>query len=299
MNVNGTDISITNPEKLLWIDSRVTKLDYVHYLLKVSDYLLPYTKDRMLMYWLYPRGLNHSKVEKRSLPTGAPDWISSTFYKGKERILLNDQATLIWLANLQALELHVPFDQYTHQDFPTELVFDLDPSTDEFDLVLETALELKAVLDGMGLQSIPKTSGKTGLQVYVPIQPNFSFEETRMINQFVAEYMLEKLPDKITLDRVKKRRGKKLYFDYLQLWKGRTMAAPYSVRATKEASVSTPVTWQEVEEGFKPSDFTMEVILKRIKEKGDLFRVVRTEKEQNNQRLNDVLAFLKAREKST
>ncbi|WLD94517.1 non-homologous end-joining DNA ligase [Alkalihalobacillus sp. AL-G] len=295
MNIDGKEITITHPEKVLWPDAHITKLDYVRYLIEVSDYILPYTKDRMLMYWLYPHGLNRLKVEKRSLPANAPDWIPSTFYKGKERIILNDLATLVWLGQYGALELHVPFDQYTRPNHPTDLVFDLDPSTDDFDLVLKIALELKGVLDGMGLKSIPKTSGKSGLQVYVPVRPEYPFEQTRKVNKFIADYMLEKLPKKITLDRVKKRRGNRLYFDYLQLWKGRTMAVPYTVRATKHATVSTPVTWQEVQHGFKPTDFTMDKVIQRVKDYGDLFRPDEMMKKRNNQHLTEIVDFIKSR----
>ncbi|KSU85388.1 bifunctional non-homologous end joining protein LigD [Fictibacillus enclensis] len=293
VQVEGIVIPISHPEKMIWKEAGFTKADYIRYLLEVSDYMLPYTKDRMLMYWLYPHGMHQPKVEKRSRPEKAPEWLVSTFYKEKERILLHDKATLLWLANWGALEFHVPFDQYTKPDFPSDLVFDLDHSPEEFGDVLEISLVLKKVLDGLGLTSHVKTSGKTGLHLFVPIEPLFSFAEARRVNQFIAQYIQEKYPGKVTLERVKERRGNKLYFDYLQLWKGRTIAVPYGLRAIENALVSTPVTWEELSSGFHPSDFTPSVVLQRLREKGDLFATTHKIKEENTSRVYEILSFTK------
>lgn len=292
--IDGREIKITNPQKLLWPDAGITKLDYIKYLLHVSPYLLAYTRDRLLMRWRYPDGIGGEKVEEKAIPNAAPSWVPRAFYKDKDWILLNDSATLAWVANREAQELHVPFDRYNHKNYPTELVFDLDPpSADDFSLVLEVALKLKEVLDSLGLFSVAKTSGASGMQIYVPIEPKITFEETRMINKFIADYMVERIPDRITLERVVKKRGKKLYFDYLQLWKGRTMPAPYSVRAKPGGTVSAPVTWEEVQAGVHPADFTMRSMPERIAHKGDLFRPLTTEKERYNQKLEHILSFLK------
>ncbi|WP_227764617.1 non-homologous end-joining DNA ligase [Zhaonella formicivorans] len=294
ITVEGKEIRISNPQKILWPETGFTKLYYVNFLLSVADYLLPYSKNRLLMMWCYPDGVNAKRIVRKAMPSFAPAWIQRTFYIDKHWILLNDRPTLAWLANLAALELHVPFDTYDRIGYPTELVFDLDPmDTDNFELVLETALQLKDLLDSLGLKSFAKTSGSTGLQVYVPIEPKYEYRETRMVNEFIAKYMVQKNPDKITIDRVVKRRGKKLYFDYLQLWKMRTLPAPYSSRATATGTVSTPVTWEEVRKGFSPTDFTMVNIIQRIQERGDLFSPVTTEKNKYMQSLDKILAFLK------
>lgn len=291
--IEGHQMIITNPEKLLWADFGITKLDYIQYLVQISAYLLPYTTDRMLMIWRYPGGVSGKRIEERSVHGQAPDWLPQVSYQGKQRILLNNAAALVWVANLDALELHVPFDRYDHKNYPTELVFDLDPPDDDhFELVLEVALILKKVLDSLGLISVPKTSGATGLQAYIPIEPKYTFEEARTINQFIADYMAERMPNRITLDRVVNRRGAKLYFDYLQLWRGRTMAAPYSVRARSIPSVSAPVTWEEVSKGFRPWDFTLLNMPQRLKQKGDLFAPLSTEKVKYNQVLDQILQFI-------
>ncbi|XEC96197.1 non-homologous end-joining DNA ligase [Paenibacillus tarimensis] len=293
--IEGIDIEITNPDKLLWPEAGITKKEYINYLLLVAPYMLPYCRNRMLMIWRYPHGIRGERIEERSIHGTAPSWVPRVTYKDKERILLNNAATLIWVANKEALELHVPFDRYHRKEYPTELVFDLDPPNDRsFQLVLEAALKVKDVLDSLALYSIPKTSGATGLQIYVPIEPKYTFEETRVLNKFIADYIHQQMPDRITLDRVFERRGQKLYFDYLQLWRGRTMSAPYSVRARPLATVSVPVTWEEVMTGFSPTDFSVKNVPSRIEKVGDLFQRVSKEADRPNQNLDQILTFIRA-----
>ncbi|MFL6561387.1 MAG: DNA polymerase domain-containing protein, partial [Bacillus sp. (in: firmicutes)] len=240
-------------------------------------------------------GINGKKIEKRSVPTTAPEWVSGTFYKKKDRMLLNDQATLVWAANYGAIEFHVPFDHHEKPDYPLEMVFDLDPPDhNSFELVLEVSIRLNELLESLGLISVPRLSGSSGMQIFVPIQPDCTFEEVRKINTFVANYFAEQMPHQVTLERVVSKRGNKLYFDYLQLWRGRTMPVVYSARANPCATVATPLTWSEVEAGVKPAGFTILNMKKRIQEKGDLFKLVTTEK--HNQSLNDILKFIEKNE---
>lgn len=190
--VDGRTIDITQADKIIWEDQSITKMDYIHYLLDVSPYLIEHAKERLLMIWIYPHGVNGKKIEKRSVPTTSPEWVSHTFYKEKERMLLNDRATLVWAANYGAIEFHVPFDRHDKPDYPMEMVFDLDPpDNNSFNLVLEVAIRLNQLLESLGLISVPRTSGSSGMQIFVPIQPDYSFEETRKINTFVANYFAE------------------------------------------------------------------------------------------------------------
>lgn len=290
--VEGRKISITNPDKMLWEEAGIYKIDYIQYLLDVAPFLLEHAKDRLLMIWIYPHGIDGKRIEKRSLPSSAPEWVNHTYYKEKQRILLNDNATLAWAANYGALEFHVPFDSYKKQNHPLELVFDLDPPDDEhFEVVLEISLKLKNVLRSLGLTSVPRTSGSSGMQIFVPIASEYSFEETRKVNKFIADYLVETMQDVLTLQRAVNQRENKVYFDYLQLWKGRTMPAVYSPRAKPQATVATPVTWEEVQAGFHPTDFTISNINKRIRERGDLFSPITTKKTPQN--LDDILTFIK------
>jgi bifunctional non-homologous end joining protein LigD len=289
--IEGKYIKIAKPDQMIWPEIGFTKFAYIQYLIDVSPYLIEHTENRLLMIWLYPHGITGKKIEKRSLPSSAPEWVTHTFYKEKKRILLNNTATLVWAANYGAIEFHVPFDCYKKEDYPQELVFDLDPPDEEsFNFVLEVALQLKQLLDSLGLISVPRTSGSTGMQIFVPIHSQYTFEETRKINKFIAQYFLERMPEKLTLERVVEKRANKLYFDYLQLCRGRTMPAVYSPRAKPKATVATPVTWEEVETGIRPTDFTVLNMKKRIRENGDLFSVITTDKKQ--QSLDDILLFI-------
>lgn len=293
--IQGQEIVIKDPNRVLWPKYGITKRDYLDYLLKVSPYMLPYTRDRLLMVWLFPQGVGEgmAKIEKRSVPPAAPAWISQVFYKEKFRILLNDEATLMWAANYGALEFHVPMDQHHQSHFPTELIFDLDgPDNLSFDLVVEVAIKLKQLLDSLHLYSVVKTSGGTGLHIHVPIEPIYSFEETRRINRFVAQYMKEQNERLVTLERVVEKRGSKIYFDYLQLWAGRTLRAPYSVRANERATVAVPVTWEELQQGIHPDDFTILTVPARLKSVGDYFAPLSTQKAAYVQNLKPIFAFL-------
>lgn len=297
IDIEDRQLEISNPDRVIWHEAAITKLDYVKYLIEMSPFLLPYARNRMLMIWRYPDGIQGRRVEERSIHGPAPDWVPRVVYGDKPRILLNDLATLIWIANRGALELHLPFDRYDHKDYPTELVFDLDPAEHmPFDKVREVALMLREVLAGLSLESYPKTSGATGLQVFVPIEPKYKYEEARRINSFIARYLLQRMPNQITLERVVAKRGNKLYLDFLQLWRGRTMAAAYSVRAKKQATVSTPVTWNEIEKGCHPSDFTLATVPGRIKRIGDLFKEVSSEEHRLPQRVDEILAFIRKNE---
>lgn len=292
--VEDNRIAITHPDHMLWPNQEITKLDYIKYLLRSAPHFVPFTRERLLMIWLYPHGFNGIKIEKRSVPRNAPGWVTRTFYKEKERMLLNDLSTLVWAVNYGAIEFHVPFDRHDRSDFPTELMFDLDPfARMGFEQVRETSVYLKQVLDSLGLTSFVKLSGKRGIHVLVPIHSEYSFEKTRQINAFVARYMAEKHPESVTLERNKDKRGDRIYLDYLQLWRGRTMIIPYGVRATELATVSAPVEWEEIEKGVDPCDFTIPKMGKRFEEKGDLWEGYSQSREENMKSLGKIFDFMK------
>lgn len=269
LNVEGKEITITNPDKLLWPEAGITKQLYLSYMIKAAPFMLPHVKDRLLTVIRYPHGIHGKHFYQKNVPDYAPDWVKTKVWNETHYILPNDLPTLLWLANQAALEWHVSFHK-AYDETPTELVFDLDPSTPSFDAVIEAALQLKEVLDEMGLPSRVKTSGATGLQVYVPIRPVYTFEQTRQVSRFVAEYLTQKFPRTLTIERLVKQRGTKLYIDFLQHWRGKTLPAPYSPRATLSATVSTPLEWEEVPR-IHPSQFTIHNVLERLSRKGDLF----------------------------
>lgn len=289
IKIDDKEIPVSNPDKMLFPDVSLTKWDYVMHMARLAPFMLPYTKDRLLTVIRYPDGVEGKYFYQKNIPSHAPKWVQSKTEEDTDYILLQDTPTLVWLATQAALEYHTSF-HLAESDIPEELVFDLDPPDEGFEAVTKVALLLRQALNSIGLMAIAKTSGATGIQVYVPIERRYSFAETRQVGQFLGKYLQEKNPRLITLERFKRDRGNKVYFDYLQHWHGKTLAAPYSPRARAVAPVSTPVLWTELERGIQPDDFHLLNIHGRLAKTGDLFQKVVDEQER--QSLDDILNFI-------
>jgi len=290
--IDGHKLQISNPEKTLWPEKGIRKIDFIMILIKMAHYILPHSTDRLLTTIRYPNGITGKSFYQKNIPSYAPQWIDRYPYQKIEYILLNKKSTLIWLGNQAALELHTAFNRYQENQSPSALVFDLDPSEGQpFDQVIEVALFIYETLQSLGLKSWIKTSGATGMQIYIPIGERYSYNEARKINEFFGKYFSEKYPNIITIERMVRNRGKKLYFDYLQMWQGKTITLVYSTRATKEATVSTPIEWQELKKGIHPKDFHLLNILNRIEKKGDIFAPLLDK--QSIQNLDAIIHFIK------
>ena len=169
---------------------------------------------------------------KKNAPAHAPDWIKTARWKNTSYILCNDRQTLAWLGNLAALEFHIPFNRIEKEDVPTSLVFDLEhPYVPGFSMVCEAALSLRDALQDLSLESWVKTSGATGLQVYVPLLWKYSYHDLRAVSRFISTYLVQKRSDIFTVERLIKNRGEKLYIDYVQQAPGKTLPVPYTLRA--------------------------------------------------------------------
>jgi bifunctional non-homologous end joining protein LigD len=275
-------VSVTNLDKVLWPEQGITKAEYIQYMIAMSQTMIRHYKDRLLTVIRYPNGIHDKSFYQKNIPEGAPEWIqtfpvwSDDSKRNIHYILLNNTATLIWLANQAAMELHPSYFTIDNLDSPTNIAFDLDPTVKRVDRegfrkACKVALLLKEVLDDLGLPSYPKTSGATGLQVFVPVAKGYTFDDTKHITHFIGKYMANKAPDIITIERLKKDRGDKVYFDYLQHHKSKTLSGPYTPRAVVSAAVSAPLAWEEVREGVQPDMFTVRTMPKRIEEVGDLF----------------------------
>ncbi|GKX29505.1 DNA polymerase domain-containing protein [Vallitalea longa] len=282
--IDNNKVKISNPDKLLWPELGISKVDYIKYLIYLSPYIIKHAKDRFLTTIRYPDGYNKKFFYQKKVPAYAPDFVDTVNWKdGSEYINLNKQVTLIWLGNLASLEFHTTFNRIQKPFSPTSLVFDLDPSQGQtFDQVIEVALLIYETLNKLNVNSYVKTSGATGLQIYIPIGEKYDYNLARKISKFFAEYFANKYPNLITIERLKEKRGNKLYFDYLQMWEGKSIINPYSPRATKFASISMPVKWEEVKKGIKPSDFTIMNAMDRIKKNGDLFEPLIDNKNAEN-----------------
>lgn len=270
--LDGHEIPVSNPEKLLWPELGIRKIDYISRLVELSPYIIAHARNRLLTAIRFPDGYPGKSFFQKNAPSYAPDWIQTCLWRDNRYILLHDTATLVWLGNQAALELHTSFNEYTGEANPAHLVFDLDPAEGfRFEQTAEAALLIRGEVGKLGISSYVKMSGATGLQIYIPVGGRYDYETARKINRFFAVFFSEKYPRQITLERMVNRRGQRVYFDYLQMWQGKTIISPYSPRATVHATVAAPLEWDELEKGVKPEDFTLLTISNRLKQKGDLF----------------------------
>ncbi|WP_379132392.1 non-homologous end-joining DNA ligase [Paenibacillus sp. sgz500958] len=273
ITVNGHSIAITNPDKLLWPEVGITKKIYLEKLAALSPYLLRYCRKRLLTVIRYPHGVDGMSFYQKNAPEPLPTYVQTSVHENIVYIVLEGLPELLWLGNSAALEFH-PSLHYVGSDLPCEWMIDLDPSREIEPRIMEAASIVGKVLGSLGLQSVPKTSGATGVQIIVPIREGITFQDLRMIGHFVGRFVTEKHPGLFTLERLKKNRGDKIYFDYLQHFGGKTLAAPYTPRARPLATVSTPLTWEEVESGVTPADFHLLNIEQRLQRVGDLLEKV-------------------------
>lgn len=267
--IEGEEITVSNPDKLLWPEAGITKLIYLQKLAELSPYLLRYCRRRLLTTIRYPGGIHGKFFYQKNAPEPLPSFVRTAEHEGIRYVVLDNLPTLIWLGNLAAIEFH-PSLHYIGEQLPCEWMIDLDPTLEQEPRIMEAAAYVGEILTSLGLSSVPKTSGATGIQIIVPIEYGVTFDELRAIGHFVARYVTEKHPRLFTIERLKKDRGDKIYFDYLQHYGGKTLAAPYTPRARQAASVSTPLTWEEVRQSPSPSDYNLLNITDRLKERGDL-----------------------------
>jgi bifunctional non-homologous end joining protein LigD len=269
-----TKVKLKNLDKCFYPDVEVTKAHVIEYYVTLAPKILPVIKDRPLVLTRYPDGVKDSQLGKTSFfeknaPGGTPSWVklypvySPTSKRNVNYIVCNDLDTLIWLANLAALEIHMPFSTIHELNKPDLLFFDVDPEPPAtLSDAADVALQLKDKLLALGLTPFVKTSGKKGLHVVIPIKPEFSFETTRaFVHQIGIE--LAKNSDLIVSEFKDTKKPGKVFTDYLQNSPMRTMVIPYSLRPTPEATVSTPLEWSEVQKGLNPTDYTLFSVSKR------------------------------------
>lgn len=273
ISVEGEEVSVSNPDKLLWPEAGITKRMYLEKLAELAPYLLKYCKNRLLTTIRYPGGIHGKFFYQKNAPDPLPSFVRTAVHESINYVVLDRLPVLLWLGNLACIEFH-PSLHYVEENLPCEWMIDLDPSRGEEPRIMEAAALVGDILSSLSLASVPKTSGATGVQIIVPIEYGVTFDELRSIGHFIARYTTEKHPDLFTIERLKKDRGDKIYFDYLQHYGGKTLAAPYTPRAREAASVSTPLSWEEVRRDPKPADFNLLNIGRRLKERGDLLEAV-------------------------
>jgi bifunctional non-homologous end joining protein LigD len=287
--IDGAELTITNPEKPLWPEAGITKLMYLERLAELAPYLIPYCKGRYLTVIRYPNGIHGKSFYQKNCPEPIPDYVTTAMQGDIRYVVLDSLPTLMWLGNLACLEFHASFDRIDEPLMPTEWIIDLDPTLEEEPRIMEAAWLTGELLRSLGIQSVPKTSGATGVQIVVPLRQELTFDEIRNIGQFVAEYLTRAHPKLFTIERLKKNRGDLIYFDYLQHYQGKTISAPYTPRARAAASVSTPLRWDEVHANANPADYNLHTIGARLRAVGDLLE------HAPQQNLRPILSFIRGK----
>jgi bifunctional non-homologous end joining protein LigD len=285
ITVDGHELTITNPDKPLWPEPKITKLEFLQHLIRLSPYLLRYCRNRYLTTIRWPHGIDDKSFYQKNCPEPSPPFVRTAKLEGTNYVNLDSLPTLMWLANLACLEFHPSF-HYIDDILPAEWVIDIDPSREEEPRIMEAAAIVGELLKSMNIRSVPKTSGATGMQIYIPIQRGYTFDQLRKIGHFIGEYLVQQHPRLFTIERLKKNRGELIYIDYLQHYYGKTLSAPYTTRARPFAPVSTPLRWEELNTGIHARDFNLFTIHERLESVGDLIE------QTEPQSLEHVLSFI-------
>lgn len=278
--VNGHELKFTNLDKLFWPDEKITKRDLINYYEQAAPFILPYLKDRPQSMNRYPNGIKEEGFYFKDVTDTAPEWAETYLYQseadGRDRHYLvgKDEATLLYMANLGCIEMNPWSSTVGKPDNPTFCIIDLDPDKNTFDQVIETAQLTKQLLDDMAVPSYCKTSGSTGLHIYIPLGNKYNYDQSKEFAHIIVTLIHAELPDYTSLERTVRARKGKMYLDFLQNRPHATIAAAYSVRPKPGATVSMPLYWDEVKKGLKISDFTLFNAIERMHEQGDIFKPV-------------------------
>ncbi len=282
VDVEGKRLSLTNLDKVLYPATGFTKGQVIDYYARIAPALLPHLRGRPVTMKRYPNGVEAEFFYEKNAPKHRPDWVKTAAIWSRHNrrhinyLLVDDLPTLVWLANLASLEIHPSLALAKDYDCPTMLVFDLDPGAPaNIVQCSQVGLWLREIFEHWGLQCFPKTSGSKGLQVYVPLNTPTSYDVTKTFANALARLLEHEHPELIVSDMKKSVRGGKIFVDWSQNDEHKTTVSVYSLRAREHPTVSTPVTWEEVEKTFKKKDPSLLVfeapdVIERFEKMGDL-----------------------------
>lgn len=274
---DGSPFEPTHLDKIFFPKTKYTKGDLFKYYESVAEYMLPYLKDRPHSLNRMPGGITGESFYQKNNPH-LPDWVphadifSDSNNENLRWMVGGDLNTLLYMVQLGCVEINPWNSRVGHLDKPDWIVIDLDPDDNKFAEVIDVARTVHEVCQEWDIPAYPKTSGKTGLHIYIPMGAKYTYEQAKNLAHLIVLEVTKRQPDVTSVIRDPQKRKHKIYLDYLQNREGQTLAAPYSVRPTPEATVSMPLRWEEVKPGLKPTDFTIENALKRIKKTGDLYK---------------------------
>jgi len=286
VEIQGRNLKLSNLEKVLYPATGFTKKDVIDYYARIAPALLPHLAGRALTRKRYPDGVEGEPFFEKNAPMHKPDWVrTAPIWSGRNRrtiqyVLADDMATLIWLANLAALELHPSLALAKDIECPTVMVFDLDPGPPaNIVQCCQVAVWLRDIFEHLGLKSFPKTSGSKGLQLYVPLNTPTTFDATKLFSHALAQLLEQEHRELVVSDMKKSVRTGKVFVDWSQNDEHKTTIAVYSLRAREHPTVSTPVTWDEVQRTLKKKDagllvFESSQAIARCEKMGDLFEPV-------------------------
>jgi bifunctional non-homologous end joining protein LigD len=281
LTINGKKLKITNRNKVYFPETGTTKGEVIDYYRKISKFILPYLKNRPESLNRHPNGITKPGFYQKDMDTSQiPEWVRTEkqYSKSNEEyldyLICNNEATLVYMANLGCIEINPWHSTFDKPDDPDYMIMDLDPGNIGFKEVVRTALKIRDICTEIGIKTFCKTSGATGLHVYIPLKKRYTYDEIKLFGELLATAVQQQLPDTTSIERTVSKRNDKIYIDFLQNRKGQTIASVYSVRPKPGATVSTPLDWTEVTERLDPKNFTIYTIFDRLEEKGDLWKGV-------------------------
>jgi bifunctional non-homologous end joining protein LigD len=274
VQIGKEQVSVTSLDRIYWPDEKLTKYDLLCYYLSVADYLMPFLKDRPAILQRWPRGIKAPMFFQQDLET-APSFIKTVRLTNQEGRQLDYAVystigSLIHFVNLGSIEQHPWHSTIKHLDKPDYIAIDLDPKSAPWENVLQVALVVKQVADDIGLVAFPKTSGSTGIHIYVPLKPSNTYEKVAEFARLFAGEVAGRAPKIATIERtIAKRKSTQVYVDWMQNARGKSLAAVYAARAKAKAPVSMPLNWKQIESGIKITDFTIQNAAEMLQKKGN------------------------------
>ena len=278
--IGGHELRFTNLGKIFWPKEAYTKRDMINYYYQVAPYMLPYMTNRPQTLNRHPHGINGESFYQKDVKGKAPGWIETFPYfshrelKEKEFLLCTNEASLLYIASLGCIEMNPWSSTIKNPDNPDWCIIDLDPDENSFNQVIQAARVTKDVLDAIGIPSYCKTSGSSGLHIYIPLGAKYSYHDSKEFGRRIAKIVHAELPQFTSIERKTAHRGGNMYIDFLQNRPQATVAAPYSLRPKPGATVSAPLYWEEVKRGLKLSDFSLRNMPARLQKEGDIFKGV-------------------------
>ena len=279
--VNGHPLKFTNLSKYYWPKEKITKRDLLNYYYQVAPYILPYLEKRPQSMLRHPEGITGFSFFYKNVKGKAPAWVETYDYysetdgEHKEYLVAKNDASLLYMISLGCIEVNPWHSRVETEDYPDWCIIDLDPGKyTTFAQVIEVANVTREILDSLKVPSYPKTSGSTGMHVYIPLGAKYTYEQSKEFARAIARMVHAELPHLTSIERAVKDRKGKLYVDFLQNRPQATVSAPYSVRPKPGAPVSMPLYWHEVKKSLKMTDFNIHNAIERIKSEGDLFKPV-------------------------